>query len=316
VCEAVRVPAPLVIDTDPGVDDAVALLLAAASPEVSLRAVTAVFGNVDLPTTSVNARRLTALAGVPEVPVAAGAERPLVYPQALRAAEWHAGDGLGGRAGTLPEPGPLDPRGAVALLADVLRAAEEPVTIAPIGPLTNIALLLAVHPELRPRIGRLVVMGGALSGGNTTSTAEFNVHCDPEAAHRVLAEEPVPVTLVPLDLTMRCAVDDGWLEELAAAGPRCATLAAVIGHYRDRHARSYGMASVPLHDAVAVLEAVLPGTLRCEPMALRVECAPAERRGTVVRVQRPEARPVDVARDTDIPALHAEVLRRLRSLDG
>jgi pyrimidine-specific ribonucleoside hydrolase len=316
VCQADAVPAPLVIDTDPGVDDAVALLLAAASPEVEVRAVTTVFGNVELARTSVNARRLTALAGIPDVPVAAGAERPLVYPQELRADDWHAGDGLGGLADTLPPPGPLDPRGAVQLMADVLRAAEEPVTIAPIGPLTNIALLLAVHPELRPRIGRIVAMGGALAGGNTTSTAEFNVHCDPEAAHRVLAEEPVPLTLVPLELTMGCAVHDDWLDELAAAGPRCAALAGVIGYYRGRHQRSLGMAAVPLHDAVAVLEAVLPGTLACEPMTLRVECGPAERRGTVVRVERPEARAVDVALGTDVPRLHAEILRRLRSLDA
>jgi pyrimidine-specific ribonucleoside hydrolase len=300
-----------VIDTDPGVDDAVALLLALASPEVRLVAVTCVFGNVGLESTASNARRLLALAGHPEIPVAAGAARPLVHPQAMRADDWHAGDGLGGRASTLPEPGPLDPRGAVELLADVLRAAEEPVTIAPIGPLTNIALLLAVHPELAPKIGRLVIMGGALTGGNTTATAEFNVHCDPEAAHRVLAEERVPTTLVPLELTMGCSVSGAWLDELAAGGPRCATLAGIVEFYRARHS---GIDGVPLHDAVAVLEAAVPGTLRTEPMPLAVDCAPGDGRGTVSRAGG--GRPVDVARDTDIPALHAQILRRLRTLDG
>jgi pyrimidine-specific ribonucleoside hydrolase len=305
-----------VIDTDPGVDDAVALLLALASPEVELRAVTCVFGNVGLEATVSNARRLLALAGRPDVPVAAGAARPLVHPQAMRADEWHGGDGLGGRAATLPEPGPLDPRGAVRLLADVLRAADEPVTIAPIGPLTNIALLLAVHPELCDRIGRLVIMGGALTGGNTTATAEFNVHCDPEAAHRVLAEESVPVTLVPLELTMGCSVDGRWLDELGAGGPRCAALARIIDHYRARYRLSHGVDGVALHDAVAVLEAAVPGVLRTERMALRVDCAPGDGRGTVHRVAGAGGRPVDVARDTDVPALHAEILRRLRTLDG
>jgi pyrimidine-specific ribonucleoside hydrolase len=239
----------------------------------------------------------------------------MVHPQAMRADDWHAGDGLGGYAATLPEPGPLDPRGAVELLADVLRAADQPVTIAPIGPLTNIALLLAVHPELRPKIGRLVVMGGALTGGNTTATAEFNVHCDPEAAHRVLAEEQVPVTLVPLELTMGCSVDGRWLDELAAGGPRCAALGRIIEHYRARYLAEHGIDGVALHDAVAVLEAVVPGTLRTEPMTLRVDCAPGDGRGTVLRTSVAGARPVDVARDTDIPGLHAEILRRLRTLD-
>jgi len=313
-CEADRVPVPLVIDTDPGVDDAVALLLALASPEVRVRAVTCVFGNVGLESTASNARRLLVLAGRADVPVAAGADRPLVHPQAMRADEWHAGDGLGGRARTLPEPGPLDPRGAVELLATVLRASDEPVTIAPIGPLTNIALLLAVHPELHSKIGRLVIMGGALTGGNTTGTAEFNVHCDPEAAHRVLAEEQVPVTLVPLELTMGCSVSGAWLDELAAGGPRCAALARIIEHYRARHLAEHGIDGVPLHDAVAVLEAAVPGILRTEPMPLTVDCAPGDGRGTVRRAG--SGRPVDVARDTDIPALHAEILRRLWTLDA
>lgn len=312
-------PLALVIDTDPGVDDAVALLLAVASPEVELRAVTTVFGNVGLETTTSNARRLLALGGRSDVPVAAGAQRPLVHPQAMRADDWHAVDGLGGRASSLPAPGPLDPRGAVELLADVLRAAESPVTLAPIGPLTNIALLLAVHPELRQKIGRIVAMGGALSSGNTTPTAEFNVHCDPEAAHRVLAEEPVPVTLVPLELTMGCAVDGRWLDELAAGGPRCAALAGVIEHYRARYLAEHGFDGVALHDAVAVLEAIVPGTLTCTPMSLRVDCAPGIGRGTLLREPTPRssasARPVDVAQSTDVPRLHAEILRRLRSLD-
>jgi pyrimidine-specific ribonucleoside hydrolase len=310
------VPIPLIIDTDPGVDDAVAILLAAASPEVDLRAVTAVFGNVPLPATATNAGRLLALAARPDVPVAAGAARPLVHAQGRRAEEWHGGDGLGGRAATLPGPaGPPDPRGAVGLMAAVLREAVEPVTIAPIGPLTNVALLLAVHPELAARIGRIVWMGGSLGGGNTTGAAEFNAHCDPEAAHRVLTQAEVPVTTVPLDLTRRCPAGPEWVEALGAAGSRGHELAQIIGHYRAAYRTRYGIDAVALHDAVAVLEAILPGTLRTTPMTVRVACDLGPARGaTVADRHRGDGPSVQVALDADVDAVLASVLERVGRL--
>ena len=305
---------PLVIDTDPGVDDAVALLLALRSPEVRLDAVTTVFGNVELATTTANALRLLTLGGRRDVPVAAGAERPLVHPQPFRADEWHGADGLGGHADRLPEPSfAADARDAVTLLADVLGGATEPVTIAAIGPLTNIALLLAAHPSLTPRIGRLVVMGGALGGGNTTPAAEFNVWSDPEAARRVLVEEPVPTTVVPLDLTMRGWVDAAWLDALAAGGEQGAVLAAVLQHYRARYRAFYGRDGVVIHDALAVLEAAVPGTLRTTPLPLEVACDHGPARGAVIadRYGTTGGRVVDVALDADLPAVRAELLRRL-----
>jgi pyrimidine-specific ribonucleoside hydrolase len=313
---------PIILDTDPGVDDAVALMLAAASPEVDLLAITTVFGNVDLETTTANALRLRVLAGLGHVPVAAGAARPLVYPQAMRAAQWHGADGLGGRAAELPEPeGPVHARGAVALMADLLRAAPAPVTLVPIGPLTNIALLLAAHPDVKPRIARIVAMGGALSGGNTTEAAEFNIHCDPEAARRVLVEEDVPTTLVPLDLTLRCAVDGAWLDALAAAGPFCAVLARIIEHYRAQFGASSGRDDVPLHDSLAVLEAAVPGILRPAPLPLEVVCDHGPGRGAVLADPIPAAagRLVDVALGTDlterdIDAIGTSILDRLRTL--
>ncbi|WP_300010641.1 nucleoside hydrolase [Pseudonocardia sp.] len=310
-------PTPLIIDTDPGVDDAVAILMAAASPEVDLRAVTAVFGNVPLAATTRNAGRLLALAGRPEVPVGAGAARPLVHAQAERAERWHGGDGLGGRATALPAPAaPPDPRGAVGLMAAVLREASEPVTIAPIGPLTNVALLLAVHPELAPRIGRIVWMGGTLGAGNVTGAAEFNALCDPEAAHRVLTQADVPVTMVPLDLTTRCPAGPDWVEALGAAGSRGLELAQIIAHYRAAYRDRYGVDAVALHDAVAVLEAVLPGTLRTTPMAVRVACDLGPARGATVPARRPapEGPPVQVAHDADMDAVLAGVLERVGRL--
>lgn len=304
---------PMIIDTDPGVDDAVALMLAVASPEVQLLAVTTVFGNAGVETTTANALRLRALAGLGQLPVAAGAARPLVYPQPQRTVRWHGRDGLGGRADLLPEPGGgINALGAVALMATLLRGAVAPVTLVAIGPLTNIALLLAVHPEVKPRIGRIVSMGGNLSG----PPAEFNINSDPEAAHRVLVEEDVPTTLVPLDLTLRATVDGAWLAELAAAGPRCAALAGVITHNRRPRRDAPPSAAVALHDSLAVLEAAVPGTLATTPMALQVVCDHGGDRGAVLAGSpaRTAWRLVQVACDADLMSINATILNRLRGL--
>jgi pyrimidine-specific ribonucleoside hydrolase len=308
------VSTPIVIDTDPGVDDAVALMLALASPEVELKAVTTVFGNVPLDATTANAGRLLALCDRADIPLAAGAARPLVHPQRELAAEWHGSDGLGGRAATLPTPAAPDARTAVELLADVLRASDRPVTLVPVGPLTNIALLLAVHPELVPRIGRIVWMGGSLGAGNTSGVAEFNAHCDPEAAHRVLSQADVPVTMVPLDLTLRCPAGPEWIEALAGAGPRCAALAEVITHYRAAFRERYGIDAVAVHDAVAVLEAVLPGTLRTTPRPVAVACDLGPARGATVGMRDGSGPQVQVALDADTDKVLAEILERLRRL--
>jgi pyrimidine-specific ribonucleoside hydrolase len=309
------VTTPIVIDTDPGVDDAVAIMLALASPEVEVRAVTTVFGNVALEGTTANAGRILALCDRADVPVAAGAARPLVHPQREQAEQWHGGDGLGGRAGALPAPAAdPDPRTAVEMLAAALRASDQPVTLVPIGPLTNIALLLAVHPELAPRIGRIVWMGGSLGAGNTTGVAEFNAHCDPEAAQRVLTQADVPVTMVPLDLTLRCPAGPEWIEALAAAGPRCAALAEVIAHYRAAFRARYGVDAVAVHDAVAVLEAVLPGTLRTTAMPMAVACDLGPARGATVGLPAGSGPQVQVALDADTDKVLAEILERLRRL--
>lgn len=298
---------PMIIDTDPGVDDAVALMVAAASPEVQLLAVTTVFGNAGVDVTTANALRLRTLAGLGDLPVAAGAARPLVYPSPRRGERWHGRDGLGGHADLLPQPsGPINALGAVTLMATLLRGAVGPVTLVAIAPLTNIALLLAVHPELKARIRRIVIMGGNLDG----SPAEFNIGSDPEAARRVLVEEDVATTLVPLNLTMRATIDDAWLAELAQAGPRCAVLAGIIGHCRQQRATP-----VALHDSLAVLEAAVAGTLTTTPMALEVSCDHGPDRGAVHSVSDQEtARVVEVACDTDLTSINAMILHRLVAL--
>src|SRR3954464_7425886 len=176
-------PTPVIIDCDPGHDDAMALLLALASPELELTAVTTVAGNQTLQKVTANALRVLDVVGADNVPVAAGADRALLHPASV-AADVHGETGLDGP--DLPPPSrPPEPLHAVALMARLLR--ERPHTLAAVGPLTNVALLLALHPELAARIERLVIMGGAVDGGNTTPAAEFNIWADPEAAARVFA---------------------------------------------------------------------------------------------------------------------------------
>jgi pyrimidine-specific ribonucleoside hydrolase len=311
--------AALIVDTDPGVDDAYAIALAARAPEADLRAVTAVFGNVDLPTTTANARRLLGMLGRGDVPLGVGADRPLIHPTTQRAADVHGDDGLGGVAARFGPPGPEPVGRAWDVIARVLESSEQPVVLAAIGPLTNVALLLATRPDLAERIGRLVVMGGSIgAGGNVSAAAEFNVWSDPEAARRVLVEERVPTTLVPLDLTHEVTVDRAWLDALAASGPVGDALAAT----RDVYARgeALGVDRVPIHDAVALLEAMVPGTLATVPLEVEVDTSLGPGRGTVHADRRgraPGGRTVDVAlpRDTDVDGVRDALLRRLTDDD-
>ncbi|MFD7653135.1 nucleoside hydrolase [Actinosynnema sp. NPDC059797] len=315
----VHVTTPLIIDTDPGVDDAFALALAAASPEVELLGVTTVFGNVPLADTTANALRLRALLRREDVPVAAGADRPLVHPQP-RLSSAHGSDGLSGARGTLPEPTrAADPRDAVTLMRELLEAADRPVTIVPIGPLTNVALLLAAHPRLKEKIGRLVVMGGGVDSGNVTPGAEFNLWCDPEAARRVLVEEDVPTTVVPVDLTHRCAVGAEWLAELARTSATGAALVGLTGEYLDTYRRILGLDGIVVHDAVAVAEAIRPGILAATPFAADVDCSFGPNRGALLvdrRWEVPGPANLDVALDTDLDGLRSFLFERLASLGG
>ncbi|MFD1151364.1 nucleoside hydrolase [Saccharothrix hoggarensis] len=310
---------PLIIDTDPGVDDALALALAVASPEVELIGVTTVFGNVSLENTTRNALRLLALLGRDDVPVAVGAARPLVHPHPHLSSA-HGSDGLSGYAHTLPEPtrGP-DARDAVTLLRELLEQADRPVTIVPIGPLTNIALLLAAHPHVKPKIGRLVVMGGGVEGGNITASAEFNVWSDPEAARRVLVEEDVPTTLVPMDLTRRCAVSAQWLADLAKTSPTAAALVGLTPDYLETYRRFLGWDGMAVHDAIAVAEAVRPGIVRTTAFPVDVDCSFGPGRGALLVDRRLEAagpKTLDIALDADLDGMRAFLFDRLGALGG
>src|SRR2546423_3638432 len=238
-------PIPILLDCDPGHDDAIALLLALASPELELLGVTTVAGNQTLAKTTANAIRVLEFVGRDDVPVAAGADRPLVREQAV-ASNVHGETGLDGP--DLP-PSRASPvaQHAVDFLAEKIRQHAGAVTLVPTGPLTNVALLLALHPEARPE--RIVLMGGAIAEGNTTPAAEFNIWCDPEAAARVFGSG-IDVTMVGLDVTHRALFTQAHAGRLA--GRVGEMVAELLRFYGNFHRRVYGFEGSPIHDAVAV----------------------------------------------------------------
>src|SRR5262245_27910627 len=270
-------PTPVIIDCDPGHDDAMALLLALGSPELELVAVTTVAGNQTLEKVTANAIRVLDVAGVSDIPVAAGADRPLVHPARV-ASEVHGETGLDGPVLSDPSREP-EPIHAVELMAREWRA--RPLTLVPIGPLTNIALLLALHPELASRIERIVLMGGAIAEGNVTPAAEFNIWCDAEAAHRVFSSG-VDVTMVGLDVTHRARLGPDRAEGLRASGRAGAFVADLHAFYSRFHAQIYGDPSTPVHDAVAVASLIRPALLRIERFHTEVETSLGLCRGRTV----------------------------------
>jgi pyrimidine-specific ribonucleoside hydrolase len=311
------VPVPLVIDTDPGIDDALAILLALASPEVDLRMLTTVHGNVELEQTTENALRVLHLAGRSDVPVAAGAVTSLVHAQPERAGHVHGEAGLGG-VELPPSPASLDPRHAVVALADLLMTSPEPVTVAAIGPLTNIALLLGVFPEAAAHIGRLMVMGGsAARGGNVTAAAEFNVWADAEAAQRVFGSG-LPTVMVGLDVTLPTVLTPTGIDRFRAAGPIGATAAAILQEYLDNQQARTGESGVVVHDALALTEAIVPGTLGTVRRHVVVDTGLGAGRGQTLVDRRSVAASsgaVEVAETVDSAAAVEFLVSRLSSLD-
>jgi inosine-uridine nucleoside N-ribohydrolase len=273
------VTTPVLIDCDPGHDDAMALLLALASPELELLGVTTVHGNQTLDKTTANALRVLEFAGFGDVPVAAGADRPLT--RAPRVADHvHGETGLDGP--DLPPPaGAPATAHAVDFLADRLRMASGPVTLIPTGPLTNIALLLAHHPDVAGDIKRIVLMGGAIAEGNVTPAAEFNIWVDPEAAARVFASG-LDVTMVGLDVTHRALMTPDHAERLRAAGRVGTMVAELWAFYHRWHTRIYEFEGTPVHDALAVAHVIRDDLLRTEHRNVEIDCASELCRGRTV----------------------------------
>jgi inosine-uridine nucleoside N-ribohydrolase len=247
----------IILDCDPGHDDAIALLLALGSPELNLLGVTTVSGNQTLEKTTANAIRILDHVGRAEVPVAAGVDRPLVRERHV-AAEVHGETGLDGPDLPPPTRPPLDVH-AIDWIATTLLAHPRAVTLMPTGPLTNIALFLARYPELASRVERIVLMGGAIGEGNMTPAAEFNIWADPEAAHRVFTSG-IDLTMVGLDVTHRALLRPADVDRLRAAGKAGKLAADLFDFYVGFHRRRYGWDGAPVHDAVAVAH-VIDGTL-------------------------------------------------------
>jgi inosine-uridine nucleoside N-ribohydrolase len=247
----------VILDCDPGHDDAIALLLVLGSSELRLLGVTTVAGNQTLEKTTANAIRVLDHVGRAEIPVAAGAPRPLIR-ERHTAAEVHGESGLDGP--TLPPPSrPPEPAHAIDWIAAAVADCAEPVTLIATGPLTDVALSLARYPELESQLKRIVLMGGAIGEGNTTPAAEFNIWVDPEAADRVF-QSGIDLTMVGLDVTHQALMTPVHTERLAAAGKAGRLVADLFDFYARFHAQRYGWTGAPVHDAVAVGH-VIDGTL-------------------------------------------------------
>lgn len=268
---------PIIVDCDPGHDDVFALWLAAGHPALDLRAVTTLGGNVPLEHTKRNARIALTVAGVLDVPVAAGASGPLSRP--LQTAEWiHGENGLGGPE--LPEPAvPLDPRSATELMVDVLAASEKPVTIVATGPLTNVAILLRDRPDAAERIREIVWMGGSTERGNVMPYAEFNAWVDPEALAMTVGSG-IRFTMVGLNVTHTALVTRAVRASLAAVGTATAGFGDELLEYFCRtNDEVFGLPDGPLHDPVAVAAVAEPDMVRRVHTRLDVELTGAETSG-------------------------------------
>jgi inosine-uridine nucleoside N-ribohydrolase len=266
----------VILDCDPGHDDAIALLLALASPELRLLGVTTVSGNQTLEKTTANAIRVLDHSDRLDIPVAAGADRPLVRERHV-AAEVHGETGLDG-PDLPPASRPPEPAHAIDWIAMTLNASPHPVTLVPTGPLTNIALFLARYPELRDRVERIVLMGGAIGEGNTTPSAEFNIWADPEAAHRVFTSG-LDVTMVGLDVTHRALLQPVDVERLRGASKAGKLVADLFEFYSGFHRRHYGWEGAPVHDAVAMAHVIDASLLSTEHVGVVVDTGPELSRG-------------------------------------
>ncbi|WP_265434623.1 pyrimidine-specific ribonucleoside hydrolase RihA [Aeromonas salmonicida] len=249
---------PVILDCDPGHDDAIALILALASPELKVLAVTTSAGNQTQEKTLNNALRILTLLGRDDIPVAAGAPKPLAR-ELIIADNVHGESGLDGP--TLPDPA-FAPQAmtGLELMAKSLRESPEPVTLVPTGPLTNIALLLAAHPELKPNIARIVLMGGAAGAGNWTPAAEFNIYVDPEAADMVF-KSGIPITMCGLDVTHEAQVMDEDIARVRAiANPVARCVAGLLDFFMIYHRDpKWGFAGAPLHDPCTIAWLLAPG---------------------------------------------------------
>lgn len=303
----------IILDCDPGHDDAIAILLAYADPRIDLLAVTTVAGNQTLEKVTLNARRVMTVAGIREVPVAAGADRPLVR-DPIAAPRIHGETGLDGPRFGPPEV-EVDPRHAVDLIVETVLA-EEDVTLVSTGPLTNIALALRREPRILPRIREVVLMGGAFGMGNATPAAEFNVYADPEAAD-VVFRSGVPLTMVGLDVTHQARATTDVIKRIEAIGTPVARMSVdLLVFFARAYERMFGFGAPPLHDPCAVARVIDPDLVTCAQANVVVETRGEWTYGaTVCDLHGVTGRPVNalVATELDVEGFWDLVIEALAS---
>jgi inosine-uridine nucleoside N-ribohydrolase len=291
---------PIILDCDPGHDDAIALLLALASDELDVVGVTTTFGNQTLEKTTANALRVLELVGRTDVPVAAGAAHPLTSATPVVAAHVHGESGLDGPSLPPPSVEPV-PESAVAWMATAIAGAPGPVTLVPTGPLTNVARYLGAHGT--DGIERIVLMGGAIAEGNMTPAAEFNVWADPEAAQTVF-DSALDVTMIGLEVTHKAVTGPDVQRRLRDVGPIGAFVAELVDFFTVYHRQTYGWDGAPIHDAVAVAHVLRPDLVETKLRNVEVERVSDLCRGRTVvdlwrRTDRPANAHVGVDLDTD-----------------
>ncbi|MDG4821744.1 nucleoside hydrolase [Asanoa sp. WMMD1127] len=308
---------PLIVDCDPGHDDALALLLAVGDPRLHVLGVTTVAGNQTLAKTTRNAQRILALAGVTDVPVAAGCDRPLVGELHV-AEDIHGASGLDGPDLDLPVA-PLADEHAVDLMRRLIVGSAEPVTVVALGPLTNVALLLRRHPEVAPRVSRIVFMGGSTERGNTTPYGEFNIVTDPEAADIVL-RSGLPITMIGLNVTHLARATPAIINSFQALGTRVgAVCAELMTFFASAYQQVFGFADPPVHDPIAVAAVLEPALLRTVAVPVTVELTGAYTRGaTVVDLHQRSGRVpnADVAVGLDVDAFWGLLTAAVRRLNA
>ena len=262
----------LILDTDPGLDDALALFLALASPEVQLEAITTVSGNVHVDLTTRNALALLELAGRTDIPVARGCDRPLLR-QPVFADYVHGQNGLGGVELPTPNLQPLAQH-AVDLIIERVMAAPREITLVPVGPLTNIALALRKEPRIADRVREVVIMGGAMRvPGNVTPEAEFNIYADPHAAH-IVFHVGWPIRLVSLDVTNKTLLQPEQVQALASNGsPVTRLIQQMVDNFLDTFGRPRGLTAFQMHDPLCLSAAFQPEMITWEPAYVDVELA-------------------------------------------
>ena len=265
-----RKPQRILIDTDPGVDDSMAILFAFCSPEVRVEGLTAVYGNSGTENSTINALRLVELVGKPNIPVARGAEKPLLRDYAGFGWRVHGRNGIGEIDYPLPKGKP-DPRRAAQLIVDTIMANPGEITLVALGPLTNVALAVSLEPLIAKYVKEVVLMGGAANAkGNASRVAEANIHNDPEAA-KIVFNAPWSVTMVGLDVTRKTVMTPAYVENLGTANPFTNFISRILPYYMAFYLENTGLEGLYVHDSSALAYVIDPSLFETKLVHVEVE---------------------------------------------